>query len=127
MFVMECTLKIKTVLQKLNDELETANLSMCFGLHSGPITAGILRGKTPQFQFFGDTVNTTARLETNGQPGQIHTPQSTATCLIERGKSNWVIDRDELVDAAKGKGIMQTYWVDLLQVAPHILKTESTT
>jgi class 3 adenylate cyclase len=120
-FATECMFKMKEVLQTLGDRLglETENLSMRFGLNSGPVAGGILGGKTPRFQLFGDTVNTTARLESNGQQGRIHISQSTATFLIERGKSNWVIDRDELIDA-KGKGIIQTYWVDLLEVAPHI-------
>eukprot|EP00978_Attheya_sp_CCMP212_P030754 scaffold114229_cov55-Attheya_sp.AAC.1 len=120
-FASECVFEMKKVLQMLGNELsvDTANLSMRFGLHSGPVAAGILRVGNPRFQLFGDTVNTTARLETTGQPGRIHISQSTATFLIESGRADWVIERDESIHI-KGKGIMQTYWVDLLQVAPYI-------
>ena len=45
---------------------DTAELQMRFGLHSGPVTAGILRGEKCRFQLFGDTVNTCARLESSG-------------------------------------------------------------
>ena len=34
------------------------DLNMRFGLHSGPVTAGVLRGERARFQLFGDTVNT---------------------------------------------------------------------
>lgn len=37
---------------------DTADLGMRFGLHSGPVTAGVLRGERARFQLFGDTVNT---------------------------------------------------------------------
>lgn len=39
-------------------DLQTGDLSMRFGLNSGPVTAGLLRGQQSRFQLFGDTVNT---------------------------------------------------------------------
>jgi Adenylate and Guanylate cyclase catalytic domain len=69
---------------------------------------------SPQFAFlqlFGDTVNCAARMESNGLPGMIQVSQKTADLLIEAGKENWVQTRKELVDV-KGKGALQTYWVD---------------
>jgi len=39
---------------------ETADLRIRVGLHSGPVTAGVLRGERSRFQLFSDTVNTAA-------------------------------------------------------------------
>ena len=36
---------------------DTGDLRMRFGLHSGPVTAGVLRGEKSRFQLFGDTVS----------------------------------------------------------------------
>lgn len=35
----------------------TTQLGLRIGLHSGPVTAGVLRGEKSRFQLFGDTVN----------------------------------------------------------------------
>ena len=61
---------------------------------------------------YSDTVNCAARMESNGSPGRIHISQATAEELTRRGKSGWFKPREDLV-AAKGKGIMQTYWIDV--------------
>ena len=107
-----------TEMCKIANELEvllgpdTAELGMRFGLHSGPVTAGVLRGEKSRFQLFGDTVNTAERIEATGAKNRIHISQETADCLIENGKGNWVKPRRDPV-FAKGKGDIQTYWVDV--------------
>ena len=55
--------------------LGTGDLAIRFGLHSGPVTAGVLRGEKTRFQLFGDTVNTAARMQQNGKAGRIHISQ----------------------------------------------------
>jgi hypothetical protein len=82
------------------------------GIHSGPVTAGVLRGERSRFQLFGDTMNTAARMEHTGIRDRIQLSQETADLLIAAGKSNWITPRNDIV-VAKGKGEMQTYWLEL--------------
>lgn len=41
---------------------------------------------------------------------RIHLSQDTADLLVEAGKSHWIVAREDVV-VAKGKGIMNTYWL----------------
>jgi class 3 adenylate cyclase len=115
-FARDCVIRMQQLttstelMKKLGDD--TAELDMRVGLHSGPTTAGILRGQKSRFQLFGDTVNTAARMESNGVPGRIHVSQSTADALIVAKKGHWLTSREDKVNA-KGKGEMQTYWVQI--------------
>ena len=111
-FAAECLIQMEHLVENLSKTLgrDTMELDLRVGLHSGPTTAGVLRGDRTRFQLFGDTVNTAARMESNGIPGKIHLSQQTADKLIEDGKGNWLLPREGLIDA-KGKGKMKTYWM----------------
>lgn len=119
--------------------IDTADLDMRMGLHSGATTAGVLRGDraryvsggfvaginshdsahhqsniyllTPySFQLFGDTMNTASRMESTGVNGQIQVTHATAELLRAAGKDAWLSKREEGV-FAKGKGQMETFFV----------------
>ncbi|CAB9514331.1 Receptor-type guanylate cyclase gcy [Seminavis robusta] len=89
---------------------DTADLQMRVGLHSGSVTAGVLRGDRARFQLFGDTVNTASRMESNGLPGKIQASADTADVLRAGGKGAWLTERAGGVEA-KGKGRVRTFWV----------------
>ena len=112
-FAMDCRYKMGEITRQLEATLgpDTGSLALRVGLHSGPTTAGVLRGAKSRFQLFGDTVNTAARMESNGLPQKIHVSQVTADLLVAAGKRCWLVKRDELIEA-KGKGKMQTWWVN---------------
>ena len=112
-FSTACLSAFKILVQDLELELGpgTADLKLRCGLHSGPVTAGVLRGERGRFQLFGDTVNTAARMESTGKPNQIHLSQEFVDLLLDAGKSHWVTMREDKV-VAKGKGVMNTFWLN---------------
>ncbi|CAB9507180.1 Receptor-type guanylate cyclase gcy [Seminavis robusta] len=105
--------KMRDVTKSLRSSLgeDTGTLDLRIGLHSGPVTAGVLRGEKARFQLFGDTVNTAARMESNGLKGKIQISMETADSLCGQGKDNWFTAREDLIEA-KGKGKLQTFWME---------------
>jgi hypothetical protein len=89
---------------------DTAELGLRVGLHTGPVTAGVIRGERARFQLFGDSVNTTARIESTGKPDRIHLSEQAYKELKRQGKAHWCLRRAEKV-VAKGKGELETYWL----------------
>ena len=112
-FARDCREQFNELCSALESTLgpETGELKLRIGFHSGPVTAGVLRGQKSRFQLFGDTVNTAARMESTGKVNKIQVSQKTANLLKAARKSHWLHAREEMVEA-KGKGFMVTYWVE---------------
>jgi len=111
-FATDCVQKMAVQVQALEEELgpDTADLGIRVGLHSGPVTAGVLRGDRARFQLFGDTVNTCARIESTGRKNKIHVSKESAELLMKSGKGHWLTPRADKV-TAKGKGELETFWL----------------
>ena len=85
---------------------------MRFGIHSGSVTAGVLKGDRARFQLFGDTVNTAARMEQTGMKGRIQASEASARLLRKAGKGEWLTQRNDMIKIT-GKGTVKTYWLAL--------------
>eukprot|EP00980_Cylindrotheca_fusiformis_P005059 scaffold1072_cov124-Cylindrotheca_fusiformis.AAC.5 len=112
-FAREALRKMKEITHEMEVSLgpDTAALDLRVGIHSGQVTAGVLRGERSRFQLFGDTMNTASRMESSGERDRIQVTQTTADLLTEAGfGAKWLIPRSSTI-FVKGKGEMQTYWV----------------
>ena len=98
--------KMKTFLEKRQDH-HTIKWRARIGIHTGPITAGVVGKNKFAYDVFGDTVNTASRMETASKVGKINISASTYHLVKKkfpctyRGKIN-----------VKGKGDLDMYFVD---------------
>lgn len=86
-------------------------LEVRIGLHCGPLTAGVISTRRVQYDVWGDTVNVASRMESTGEAGRIQVSSEFHEQLISRAPSNYgTVERGTI--EIKGKGLMQTYWLE---------------
>ena len=80
------------------------SIQIRIGIHSGPAVAGVIGKKKFIYDVWGDTVNTAARMESHGKPGEIHISNLTKELL---GQDYVFEDCGQI--QVKGKGEMHTW------------------
>lgn len=101
---------IRDSVAELN-KMRCENGLLCFefriGLHAGPVIAGVVGRKKFEYDIWGDTVNTAARMEQHSEPGKINISQTTYELVKDNFNCSY---RGEI--EAKNKGKLKMYFVN---------------
>ncbi|XP_053732113.1 adenylate cyclase type 5 isoform X1 [Synchiropus splendidus] len=83
------------------------NFKMKIGLNIGPVVAGVIGARKPQYDIWGNTVNVASRMDSTGVPERI---QVTADLYQLLSSYNYTLEYRGMV-TVKGKGEMMTYFL----------------
>ncbi|XP_030065911.1 adenylate cyclase type 5 [Microcaecilia unicolor] len=84
------------------------NFQMKIGLNIGPVVAGVIGARKPQYDIWGNTVNVASRMDSTGVPERI---QVTADLHQVLASNNYHLECRGVVKV-KGKGEMTTYFLN---------------
>ncbi len=93
----------------LNTQRGTVGFEMRCGIHTGPVVAGIVGVKKFQYDIWGDTVNTAARMESSGEIDKVNISESTYHVISDDPQFTFT---DRGILSAKNKGEIQMYFVE---------------
>ncbi|XP_013877254.1 adenylate cyclase type 7 [Austrofundulus limnaeus] len=77
------------------------------GINYGPVIAGVIGARKPQYDIWGNTVNVASRMESTGELGKIQVTEETSAVLNRLGYS---CECRGLINV-KGKGELKTFFV----------------
>ncbi|CAL1606520.1 unnamed protein product [Knipowitschia caucasica] len=84
------------------------NFQMKIGLNIGPVVAGVIGARKPQYDIWGNTVNVASRMDSTGVPDRIQVTTDLYQVLSSKG----YVHECRGVVKVKGKGEMTTYFLN---------------
>nr|XP_015207213.1 PREDICTED: adenylate cyclase type 8-like isoform X1 [Lepisosteus oculatus] len=87
------------------------NFQLRVGITHGPVVAGVIGAKKPQYDIWGMTVNLASRMESTGVSGQIQVPEGTGRILAERGFALEFRGEIYVKGVSEQQGGVRTYFV----------------
>ncbi|XP_059575375.1 adenylate cyclase type 6 [Alligator mississippiensis] len=84
------------------------NFQMKIGLNIGPVVAGVIGARKPQYDIWGNTVNVSSRMDSTGVPDRIQVTTDLYQVLVAKG---YQLECRGVIKV-KGKGEMTTYFLN---------------
>ncbi|MBE7439263.1 MAG: hypothetical protein HS115_12465 [Spirochaetales bacterium] len=103
---------------RLRSEAGLETWQIRIGIHSGPVTSGVIGNYKFAYDIWGDTVNTASRMESHGAPGEVNISEATYSLVKDffecerRGETQ-----------VKGKGLLAMYF--LRRIRPELSEQEN--
>ncbi len=95
---------------EIKKALELPFWELRIGIHTGPVTAGVIGNNKFAYDIWGDSVNTASRMESSGEKGEINISGTT----YEKIKDYFECDYRGKIKA-KGKGEVDMYFLKRLK------------
>lgn len=102
---VQAALEIKEFIAARNRTMRSFHIRI--GVNSGPVVAGIVGVKKFAYDIWGDTVNTAARMEQHGAPGEVNISKNTYDLVKDQFRC---IPRGPLT--VKNKGEVEMFFVE---------------
>jgi len=100
---VECGLSFMEALDEFAARNVMPDLKLRVGVHTGAAVAGVIGSSKVAYDLWGDTVNTSSRMQSTGKPGGMQLHASTHAHVKD------YFSFDESFVNAKGKGQLKTY------------------
>ncbi|XP_076269275.1 adenylate cyclase type 6 isoform X2 [Rhynchophorus ferrugineus] len=100
-------LRLKEQLQEVNEH-SFNNFRIRIGINVGPVVAGVIGARKPQYDIWGNAVNVASRMDSTGICDKIQVTKEVYQILSSKG---YVLSCRGTIEV-KGKGSMETYFLE---------------